>query len=263
MAGYVIGDSLDGYVLTATGWVPALQLDPSPYRPGHVVNGYMLGADLEWRPLRTATSAPYRVGDVVDGYALTPAGDWRPLDEITPAGERPAAGRAADGPDRAVRAAVAASAAAGATARRTNASAAQRAQARAARDAAVTASRQAAIGAAAPRAQTASATARPTTAGSNLAQPNPGRAPAAVRTGGAPATSSTPAPQATYRMGDKVNGYVLTPSGWVPATTATRRKPAAGTPAKPAGKKNGPSFVPVLIVVAIIVFNVLRSCTGG
>lgn len=262
MAGYMIGDSLDGYVLTATGWIPALQLDPSPYRPGHVVNGYMLGADLEWRPLRTAAAAPYRVGDVVDGYALTPAGDWRPLGEITPGAERSAAGRAADGPGRAVRAAASASAAAATAADHPNASAAQRSQARAARDAAVTASQRAAAGAArtaaAPRVQTAPATRRPT-----AAKPNPGGARTNVRSGGASAASTTPGQQVTYRVGDKVNGYVLTPSGWVPATTATRRKPAAGTQAKPAGKSNASSFVPVLVVIAIIVFNVLRSCTGG
>lgn len=76
---YAIGDQVDGYVLTERGWVPRLELDTSPFRPGHVVNDAILTGALEWRPLRTAPVAPYEVGDVVEGYVLVPSGDWLPL----------------------------------------------------------------------------------------------------------------------------------------------------------------------------------------
>ncbi|MBU4213121.1 MAG: hypothetical protein KJ792_00520 [Actinobacteria bacterium] len=248
MPEYSIGDALDGYVLTARGWVSALDLDPSPYRPGDVVNGYMLGSDLDWQPLRNPAAAPYRTGDVVDGYTLTPAGDWRPLGEVSRHADGSTAGRAGvGGPARAVRATAAAAAAASAASSGPNASAAQRTQARAAQAAAVTAAQRTATAtrrtAAGPRAQTAPATPRPTAARSTAA-----------------AAGQPGQPAVTYRIGDKVNGYVLTPSGWVPLSGPTRRGPA-GSPR--AAKKSGSAIIPVLFFVGLVLFNILRSCTGA
>lgn len=250
MPEYMIGDALDGYVLTARGWVAALELDPSPYRPGDVVNGYMLGSDLDWRPLRNPAVAPYRTGDVVDGYTLTPAGDWRPLGEVNRHADGSTAGRAGvGGPARAVRATAAAAAAATAATGGPNASAAQRSQARAAQDAAATAARRTATAArrtaAGPRVQTAPATPRPTAAA---------RQPTAA-TAGSPGQ-----PAVTYRIGDKVNGYVLTPAGWVPLGARARQQPAR--PGQ-TGKKGASALVPVLFFVGIVLFNILRSCTGA
>lgn len=79
---YLVGDTVDDFVLTETGWVPKLDLDPSPYRPGDVVNASMLTAQLVWEPVRLAPRAPYRAGDVVEDYLLTPSGDWRPLSQV-------------------------------------------------------------------------------------------------------------------------------------------------------------------------------------
>jgi len=78
---YAIGEMVDGYVLTERGWVPRLDLDTSPFRPGHVVNGAILTSTLEWQPLRADPTGPQQVGDVVENHVLTPSGDWKPLTE--------------------------------------------------------------------------------------------------------------------------------------------------------------------------------------
>lgn len=233
MPEYVIGDAVDGYELTAGGWVPRLELDPSPYRPGDVVNGHLLTADLSWVPLRTAPRAPYRVGDLVEGYVLVPSGDWRPLDAMT---------RAAGGEDRR---------GARTTSRRTGLTgrppAALAGQPSAGPGTASTSTRPTSTTSAAParshtqtqaRTSTQTQGPAPTSTQTQRAAPTSTQtqrpAPTSTR-GQNPAPTSTrgqnPAPTARqYRIGDTANGYVLTAAGWVPQSAMRPAAPGAPLP---------------------------------
>ncbi len=209
---YAIGDQVDGYVLTDRGWVPRLELDTSPFRPGHVVNDAILTGALEWQPLRTAPSAPYRVGDVVDGYVLVPSGDWLPL-----------AGQVRDRAGAVLQATPAKAEPAPRTASVRTSTAGAQAQPR-------------------PQAQPRAQTPRPRTQTSQPQQ-----------------VSSQAQPQ--YRVGQVVNGQVLTADrGWVPLPQVRRPAPRP-VPGSHTAKKNNDATGRVLFgVVAIIVVALLRAC---
>lgn len=218
---YAIGDQVDDYVLTEQGWVPRLELDTSPFRPGHVVNDAILTETLEWRPLRTAPSAPYQIGDVVEGYVLVPSGGWQPL-----AGQL----RDRSGALPATTAESTAKARPTASVRTTQTQTRPRAQAQ-------------------PRPQTP---ARPQTQRPRVQPSSP-----------QPQVSRPAQTQVQYRVGQVVDGHVLTPDrGWVPWSQAQRRpspRPAS-TPTK--NRSNDALGRALFGAIAVIVFILLRSCGG-
>jgi hypothetical protein len=212
---YAIGDQVEGYVLTEQGWVPRLELDPSPFRPGHVVNDAILTGALEWQPLRVAPDPPYRVGDVVEGYVLVPSGDWLPLP-----------GQVRDRSGAALSATAVPAGPAAPKAQRTASARTTQTQTQPQ-----------------PRAQTHQP--RTQTSSAQTASPQPRRV-------------SSPAP-ARYRVGQVVDGHLLTADrGWVPLSQVQRRPaPAAGRPAAKSGDTTGRVL---LAVIGVIVLILLRSC---
>ncbi|MCC2313254.1 hypothetical protein [Cellulomonas xiejunii] len=264
---YAVGAVVDGFELTPSGeWVRLSPTGGSPYRIGDVVDGHMLDDDLTWVPLRRAPVQPYVAGDLVDGYVLTPDGEWVPLDSRVRgrvAGEpsrrqapQPAAGTGARGEQSAAqrsarRAAehqlAAERAAADRRAVSQEASAEQRATQNRAADA------RAAAGRASERARQVEAARAQQSSASTAVQ---GAAPPARR---------------TYRVGDVVNGHVLTPDHrWVPVGgapsrpstpgQAARQQPRPGTE-QPARRSGIPPIVPLLFV-GFLVLQAVRACAG-
>ncbi len=209
---YAIGDQVEDHVLTEQGWVPRLELDTSPFRPGHVVNDAILTGALEWQPLRTAPAPPYQVGDVVEGYVLTPSGYWLPL-----------AGQVRDRSGAPLQTAAVPVEPAAPKAQRTASARTTRTQTQAR-----------------PQARTRPQTHQPQ-AQAGRPQPQRGSSPAPVQ----------------YRVGQVVDGHVLTADrGWVPLSQA-QRPPAPG---RPATKSNDTTSRVLFAVVAVIVLILLRSC---
>ena len=233
---YAIGDQVEDYVLTERGWVPRLDLDTSPHRPGHVVNGSILTGDLEWRPLRTAPVAPYQVGDVVEDYVLVPSGDWRPLaDQMRDTSGATVARQAAPAQPRQSEPVPTQRTARPTTQRPTQRQPAQRT--------ATTATAQ-------------PATARPATA----------RPVAAQRTA-APSTLQSrpqPAQAPAYRIGQVVSGHILTPDrGWVPLPGSTPAGPRPQTreqQQEQAKKSSAGCAVTSLIIGLIVLSSFTKGC---
>jgi hypothetical protein len=241
VAEYAIGAVVDDYALTADGWVPLIELDPSPFRPGDVVNGHLLSGDLTWLPLRTNPTQPYRVGDVVADHVLVPAGEWRPLTSVTrtQGADRRRRDRAA-GPQVRVVPAPAATGMAQASTHQVSSQAP--AQGRAAAVSLAQGSTHQVSSQ--PAARTATAGMAP--AGTRQASSQRPTAPARRRQAAAP----------QYRLGDTANGYVLTAAGWVPQTSAAgRAAPAAGRPgapgARPGQNQRGPATAPPMASTAV------------
>ena len=220
---YAIGDQVEDYVLTERGWVPQLDLDTSPFRPGHVVNDAILTGALQWQPLRTAPVAPYQVGDVVEGYVLVPSGDWVPL-----------AGQVRDRSGAQTAAPAKPTTAPTTQPRRT--AGAQTAQPQPQPAPQVRAQTQpAARPQAQPRPQARPRTQTPR----STPQPRPQQAP-------------RPSAQPQYRVGQVVNGRVLTADrGWVPLT-----RPQTKTAAK--SSVSGRALFGVLVAIVVII---VRSCS--
>jgi len=244
---YAIGDQVDHYVLTKGGWVPQLDLDTSPFRPGHVVNDAILTADLQWVPLRTSPSVPYRVGDVVDSYVLVPSGDWVPL-----------AGQLRDRSGAKVAPAASPAATKTPEPRRTASARTTHTQTRphVADQPVPQAHRQAQALTHQVRTQTPSHV-QPGQLGSYqpgsqqpppyspAQQPGPGRP-------FPPAHQPGPAPQ--YRIGQVVDGHVLTADrGWVPIPEQAARSTGSGSGV-------GGRFLFGLVVLIVLV--ALRACAG-
>ncbi|MCL2091059.1 MAG: hypothetical protein FWH11_07545 [Micrococcales bacterium] len=232
---YVIGDQVEDYVLTERGWVPRLELDTSPFRPGHVVNDAILTGTLEWRPLRTAPVAPYQVGDVVEGYVLVPSGDWLPL-----------AGQVKDRSGAALRA-TAVPAEPTAEARRTASVRTTQTQARAQTQSAPQARTQTRPRPQPqprpqthqPRAQTVTPTYRPSSSPQRVSQPG-----------------------AQPRIGQVVDGRVLTADrGWVPLSQVQRETGRPAPRPTTAAAKNNDMIGRALIGMVLLIFVILvRSC---
>jgi hypothetical protein len=229
---YAIGDQVDGYVLTERGWVPRLDLDPSPHRPGHVVNGSILTGGLQWKPLRTNPLAPYAVGDVVEGYVLVPSGEWTPLANQT----RDASGALVNRPAPRHEA----PATPARTSRRT------------------AAQRPATPRTAAPR-TSAQHTASPqhaTATHTTVAVPRTA-APATARPQGQLAPQPWQPTPGEYHVGQIVNGHILTADrGWVPLSGPMRRQQPQGTTRASALK----GCLAPTIAGAVIVISMLSKC---
>jgi hypothetical protein len=263
---YTVGAVVDGFELASSGeWVRLSPTGGSPYRIGDVVDGHMLRTDLTWVPLRRAPVEPYVAGDVVDGYVLTPDGEWVPL-------ESRVRGRAAGEPSRRQAPQPAAGTGAGG-----EQSAAQRSARRAAEH------QLAVERAAADRravSQEASAEQRATQNRAADARAAAGRASERARqvdaaraqgSGATTAQGAAPPARRTYRVGDVVNGHVLTPDHrWVPVGGAPSRPSSAGQAARqparaateqPARRSGIPPIVPLLFV-GFLVLQAVRACAG-
>ncbi|KSW28609.1 hypothetical protein [Cellulomonas sp. B6] len=249
---HTVGAVVDGFELTASGeWVRVSPTAGSPYRLGDVVDGHMLTADLRWVPLRRAASAPYVAGDVVDEHVLTPQGEWVPLAErvrerVASSGRartaRPAptsVGADASAAERAARRAAEQRLAAERAADERRAAAERASAQQRAADQQAAAERAAEQRAATQRAAQQDASARTSTTGGGTAAPA----------------------RRTYRVGDVVNGHVLTPDNrWVPVaapgSSPQRPRPQQQTPG------SGYRRVAPFLVAAFVLIQVLRACGG-
>lgn len=256
-----VGAVVDGFELTASGeWVRRSPTAGSPYALGDVVDGHLLDADLRWVPLRRSPVPPYVAGDVVDAHVLTPAGDWVPL--ASRVRQRAAAsGRRADArPAGAAAPGAASTAAADAARAAAERAARERAEAERAAERRIEAERAARRRAEAERAAQERAA-------DGIGSPG---ARASASSGGETSRAEADAAPArrTYRVGDVVNGHVLTPENrWVPVgdrpASAEGADPARRAGATPTRSSQGTGpfgrLVP-LLVLGFFALQLLRAC---